>query len=35
VQQNRRYRGKVWCGDKKKIDVEKFLPFTSALTEIV
>jgi hypothetical protein len=35
VQGNREYRGRVWCRDRERLDVGKFLPFTSMLTEIV
>jgi hypothetical protein len=33
--ENRKYRGRVWCGDRKRIGHRYFLPVTSMLTEIV
>jgi hypothetical protein len=35
VQGNRKYRGRVWCRDRKGLDIGIFLPFISMLTEIV
>jgi hypothetical protein len=35
AQGNRKYRGRVWCGDRERIGYREILPFTSTLTEIL